>query len=110
MFSLQRLVFILSYLEMPLNLVQCRGAVGVFNNRKLQNEMDANKLIKSNCRFNSQLADFVPFSMHQIIPLLLTIAMRISKYNYVQSILGSAIYLLPLTKYTVNTVNTQRLC
>ena len=42
--QLLRLVIILSYLGMPVNLVQCRGAAGVFDNRKFDNKVDTNKL------------------------------------------------------------------
>ena len=44
--------------------------------------MVANKFYSSQCGFNAELA----FSIHQIILLLLTILMYISKDNYVQSI------------------------
>ena len=81
-----RLVIILSYLGMPVNLVQYRGTVGVFNNRKFRNKMVANKFYSSKCGFNAELAVLEPSSLHQIILLLLTIVMCMSKDNYVQSI------------------------
>ena len=84
--QLLRLVIILSYLGMPVNLIQCRGTVGVFNNFKFHNKMVANKFYSSQCGFNAELAVLAPFSIHQIILLLLTILMCISKDNYVQSI------------------------
>ena len=71
---------------MLVNLVQYRGTVGVFNNRKFHNKMVANKFYSSQCGFNAELAVFVPFSIYQIILLLLTILMCMSKDNYVQSI------------------------
>ena len=84
--QLLRLVIILSYLGMPVNLVQYRGTVGVFNNRKFRNKMVANKFYSSKCGFNAELAVLEPSSLHQIILLLLTIVMCMSKDNYVQSI------------------------
>ena len=71
---------------MPVNLIQYRGTVGVFNNFKFHNKMVANKFYSSQCGFNAELAVLAPFSIHQIILLLLTILMCISKDNYVQSI------------------------
>ena len=71
---------------MLVNLVQYRGTVGVFNNRKFHNKMVANKFYSSQCGFNAELVVSAPFSIHQIILLLLTILMCMSKDNYVQSI------------------------
>ena len=68
------------------NLVQYRGTVGVFNNRKFRDKMVANKFYSSKCGFNAELAVLEPSSLHQIILLLLTIVMCMSKDNYVQSI------------------------
>ena len=48
--------------------------------------MVANKFYSSQYGFNAELAVLAPFSIHQIILLLLTILMCISKDNYVQSI------------------------
>ena len=84
--QLLSLVIILSYLGMPVNLIQCREAVGVFNKRKFHNKMVANKFYSSQCGFNAELAVLAPFSIHQIILLLLPILMCISRDNYVQSI------------------------
>ena len=108
--QLLRLVIILSYLEMPVNLVQYRGTVGVFNNCKFHNKMVANKFYSSQCGFNAELAVLAPFSIHQIILLLLTILMCRSKDNYVQSIkrlcisfiIITSIYsILPLQFYSI---------
>ena len=71
---------------MPVDLVQYRGTVGVFNNRKFHNKMVANKFYSSQCGFNAGLAVLAPFSIHQIILFLLTILICMSKDNYVQSI------------------------
>ena len=84
--QLLRLVVILSYLAMPVNLVQYRGATGVFNNRKFHNKTVGNKFYSSLCGFNAELAVLAPFSIHQIILLLLTTLMWMSKDNFVQSI------------------------
>ena len=84
--QLLRLVIILSYLGRPVNLIQYRGTVAVFNNCKFHNKMVANKFYSSQCGFNAELAILAPFPIHQIILLLLTILMCISKDNYVQSI------------------------
>ena len=81
-----RLVVILSYLGMPVNLVQYRGAVGVFDNRKFHNKVVANKFYSSQCGFNTERAVLAPFSIHQIILFLLTTLMCMSKDNYVQII------------------------
>ena len=81
-----RLVIILSYLGMPVNLVQYRGTVGVFNNCKLHNKMVANKFYSSQCEFNAELAVLAPFFIHQSIFLLLTILMCLSRNNYIQRI------------------------
>ena len=70
---------------MPVNIVQYRGTVGVFNNRKLHNRIVANKFYSSQCRFNAELAVLAPFSIHQIILLLLTIVMCMLNDNHVQS-------------------------
>ena len=67
-------------------LVQYRGTVGVFNNRKFHNKMVANKFYSSQCGFNAELAVLAPFSIHQIILLLLTILMCMPNDDYVQSI------------------------
>ena len=48
--------------------------------------MVANKFYSSQYGFNAELAVLAPFSIYQIILLLLTILMCISKDNYVQSI------------------------
>ena len=48
--------------------------------------MVANKLHSSQYGFNAQLGFFAPFPIHQIILLLLTIVMCMSKDNYAQSI------------------------
>ena len=61
--QLLRLVIVLSYLAMPVNLVQCRGPVRVFNNRKLYSKINANKFYLSHCGFNTQLAVSAPFSI-----------------------------------------------
>ena len=73
--QLLRLVVILSYLAMPVNLVQYKGAAGVFNNHKFHNKTVANKFYSSQCGFNAELAVLAPFSIHQIILLLLTTLM-----------------------------------
>ena len=70
---------------MRVNLVQYRGTVGLFNNRKFHNKMVANNFYSSQCGFNAELAVLARFSIHQIIVLLLTIVMYMSKENYVQS-------------------------
>ena len=73
---------------MPVNVVQYRGTVGVFNNRKFRDKMVANKnkFYSSKCGFNAELAVLEPSSLQQIILLLLTFVMCMSKDNYVQSI------------------------
>ena len=63
--QLLRLVIILSYLGMPVNLVQYRGTVGVFNNRKFHSKMISNKFYSSQCEFNAELAVLVPFPKYQ---------------------------------------------
>ena len=95
---------------MPVNLVQYRGTLGVFNNRKFHNKVVANKFYSSQCGFNAKLAVLAPFSIHQIILLLITIVMCMSKDNYVQSInrlcisfiVSISIYsILPLWFYSI---------
>ena len=71
---------------MLVNLVQYRGTVGAFNNRNFRKKMVANKFYSFKCGFNAELAVLEPSSFHQIILLLLTIVMCMSKDNYVQSI------------------------
>ena len=70
---------------MSVNVLQYRGTVGVFDNRKFHNRMVANKFYSSQCGFNVELAVLAPFSIHKIILLLLTIVMCMLKDNYVQS-------------------------
>ena len=48
--------------------------------------MGADEFYLLDCGFNAHLAVFASFSIHQIVLLLLTIVMCISKDNYVQSI------------------------
>ena len=47
--------------------------------------MVANKFYQSQCRFNAEGVVLAPFTIHQIILLLLTIKMCMIKDNYVQS-------------------------
>ena len=100
---------------MRVNLVQYRGIVGLFNNRKFDKKMVANKFYSSQCGFNAELAVLAPFSILQIIVLLLTIVMYMSKENYVQSMKRLCISfiitismhsILPLWFCSIN--NTQR--
>ena len=70
---------------MLVNLVQYSGTVGVFNNCKLHNRMVANKCYSSQCGCNAELAVLAPFSIHQIVLLLLAIVMWMLKDNHVQS-------------------------
>ena len=67
-------------------VVQYSGTVGVFNNRKFHNKMVANKFYSAQCGFNAELAVLAPFSIYQVILLLLTILICMSKDNYIQSI------------------------
>ena len=48
--------------------------------------MVANTFYLFQCGFNAELVVLAPFSIHQIICLLLTIAMCVLKTNYMQSI------------------------
>ena len=50
---------------------------------KMARETNKNKFYSSQCGFNGELAVLAPFSIHQIILLLLTILMCMSKDNYV---------------------------
>ena len=63
---------------MPVNLVQYRGTVGVFNNHKLHDKIFANKFYSSQLGFNAELAILAAFFIHQIKLLLLTIVMCMS--------------------------------
>ena len=64
LYSVAQVGIILLYLGMSVNLVQHRGTVGVFNNRRFHNKMVANKFYSSQCGFNAELAVFVPFSIY----------------------------------------------
>ena len=67
-------------------VVQYSGTVGVFNNCKFHNKMVATKFYSAQCGFNAELAVLAPFSIYQVILLLLSILISMSKDNYVQSI------------------------
>ena len=76
----------LSYLGIPVNLVQYRETAGDFDNRKLHRKMVAKNFYSSQCGLNAVLAVLALFSIHQIILFLLTMVMCMLKDNYVQSI------------------------
>ena len=76
LYSVAQVGIILLYLGMSVNLVQHRGTVGVFNNRRFHNKMVANKFYSSQCGFNAELAVLAPFSVHQIILLHLNVHVK----------------------------------
>ena len=65
--------------------------------------MIADKFYQSQCRFNAEGVVLAPFTIHQIILLLLTIKMCMIKDNYVQSTKKALHFLYCHYKYTVST-------
>ena len=78
---------------MPVNLVQCRGTVGAFNNREIFSHNRPNLFSKKIC---------IKFLIEKIILVLLSVFGNSIQFitRYVSSLLFNILYLTSITVYT----------